>query len=59
MHVMSVPAAIQEKMPIDFMCCVSTEQRLYEPVTVLKMGWTEIIFPDMLALLIEIKSSRV
>jgi len=37
-HTVSVSAAIQVKMPIDFMHFVSTQQRTYEPVTVLKMG---------------------
>lgn len=58
MHVVSAPTAIQVKMSIDFMNFVSTQQRTSESVTVLKMGWTELIFPDMLTLLAEIKQTQ-
>lgn len=40
---------------IDFMNFVSTQQRTYGSMSVLKASWTELISLDMLALLIEIK----
>ena len=58
MHAVSAPAAIQMKMSIDFMHFVSNQQRTHESLTVLKMGWTELIFPDMSVLLVEIKQTQ-
>lgn len=58
MNMVSAPAAIQMNMPIDFMHFVSTQQRTYESMTVLKTGWTESVFPDMLVLLVEIKQTK-
>lgn len=55
MHTVSVPAAIQVNMSIDLMQFVPMQQRTYESVTVLKTDWIVFIFPDMLALLVEIK----
>lgn len=42
-------------MPVDFMHFVSTQQRTSKSVTALKVGWTELKFPDILAFLVEIK----